>query len=178
MKYIFQILLGAFLLVQCNSVQQKASTESTTKVEEKAPAATVPIYASFDEMAHIFEYKNDTTYIINFWATWCKPCVEELPYFEDIHTKYADAPVKVILVSLDFKKQIEKKLLPFIQDRNLQPEVLALVDNDANTWIPKVEEEWDGAIPVTVIYKNEKRKFIGRQFDSHDELESILKTFF
>lgn len=176
MKYIFQFLFCFVLLVSCNSTQQKASTE-TTNAEKETASPTVPVYASFDEMAHIFEYKNDTTYIINFWATWCKPCVEELPYFEDIHTKYSDASVKVILVSLDFKKQIEKKLLPFIAARNLQPEVLALVDNDANTWIPKVEEEWEGAIPVTVIYNKEKREFIGRQFDSHDELESILKTF-
>ena len=128
-------------------------------------------------MAHIFDYKNDTTYIINFWATWCKPCVEELPYFEEVHAKYSNKPVKVILVSLDFKKQIEKKLLPFIQNRNLQPEVVVLVDPDANSWIPKVDDVWDGAIPVTLFYNSEKRKFVGKQFADHDELETILKTF-
>jgi len=100
MKYIFQILLGAFLLVQCNSAQQKASTESTTKIEEKTPATAVPIYASFDEMAHIFEYKNDTTYIINFWATWCKPCIVDMERSKAKKALLKQLPVEIIYLAI------------------------------------------------------------------------------
>ena len=64
--------------------------------------------------------KSDRLKIVNFWATWCKPCVEELPYIEEIHTAYAEKPVKVILVSLDFPKQIESKLIPFLEKHQLK----------------------------------------------------------
>src|SRR5690606_6809447 len=49
-----------------------------------------------------FQKKNDSIYVINFWATWCKPCIKELPAFEKIASEYADKKVKVLLVSLDF----------------------------------------------------------------------------
>jgi len=102
-------------------------------------------------LAFIFQQKNDTTYVINFWATWCAPCVKELPYFEKLNQKYTDKKVKVILVSQDFSKQLEKKLKPFLEKNKLQSEVLVLIDPDANSWIDKVNPAWSGAIPATVI---------------------------
>ena len=177
------LLWFSFIFVGCGGTTSAQEDKTTKDVEtnqtetSKSPLPTIPIYDSFDDLAHIFNHKNDTTYIINFWATWCKPCVEELPYFEDIHRKYSNQPVKVILVSLDFKTHIETKLLPFIKKNKLESEVLSLVDSDANSWIDKVETTWDGAIPVTIVYNKNKRKFIGEQFANHDELESILKTF-
>ena len=175
------LLWFSFFLIGCGGNASSAKVETPDKVEtsvtNEASLPTIPIYESFDEMAHIFNHQNDTTYIINFWATWCKPCVEELPYFEDIHKKYSSQPVKVILVSLDFKTHIETKLLPFIKDNKLESEVISLIDSDANSWIDKVDTTWDGAIPVTIVYNKNKRKFIGEQFANHDELESILKTF-
>lgn len=164
-----------FALWQCNT---PPPTTQTPVAENKVDTMlSVPVYESYSELAPIFEMDNDTTYVINFWATWCKPCVEELPYFEEIHTAFAEKPVKVILVSLDFKKYIDKKLIPFIKDRNLQSKVVALVDPDANSWISAVEESWDGAIPVTVIYKGKQRKFVSGQFANHEELETLVKSF-
>ncbi len=175
------LLWFSSFLIGCGGNTSSAKVETLDNVETlettKTSLPTIPIYESFDEMAHIFQYQNDTTYIINFWATWCKPCVEELPYFEDIHKKYANQPVKVILVSLDFKTHIETKLLPFIKENKLESEVISLVDSDANSWIDKVDTNWDGAIPITIVYNKNKRKYIGEQFANHDELESILKTF-
>ncbi len=175
------LLWFSFFLIGCGGNASSAKVETPDKVEtsvtNEASLPTIPVYESFDEMAHIFNHQNDTTYIINFWATWCKPCVEELPYFEDIHKKYSNQPVKVILVSLDFKTHIETKLLPFIKNNKLESEVISLIDSDANTWIDKVDTTWDGAIPVTIVYNKNKRIFIGEQFANHDELESILKTF-
>ena len=41
-------------------------------------------------------------YLIDFWATWCKPCIKELPAFEELNARYQDKGLKVVLVSLDF----------------------------------------------------------------------------
>ena len=115
-----------------------------------------------------FEYflnqKNDTTYVVNFWATWCTPCVAELPNFEKINAGYKGKKVKVILVSMDMSKQVETSLLPFIKRKNLQSKVIFLNDPDANSWIEKVDKSWSGAIPATVIYNKSQRRFYEQSF--------------
>lgn len=121
-------------------------------------------------------HQNDTTYVINFWATWCAPCVKELPAFEELNAKFSDVKVKVILVSLDFIKHYDTKLLPFIADRDLKSRVLLLNDPRSNQWIDKVSPEWSGAIPATVIYKGGMRQFYERSF-TFDELESEVNRF-
>ncbi|MCB0706537.1 MAG: TlpA family protein disulfide reductase [Saprospiraceae bacterium] len=136
-----------------------------------------PIYETFDELAPIFAYSSDTTYVINFWATWCKPCVEELPFIEAIRDKYAGEKVKVILVSLDFPKQIETKLIPFMEERQLRSEVVVLTDGRYNDWIDRVDTRWDGAIPVTLVYKGDQRYFAKEAFHSFEELDDILSAF-
>ena len=64
--------------------------------------------------------QNDVLYVVNFWATWCKPCIEELPYFMAIQKKYANNPhFKLILVSLDNASAFETQLSQFIKQRNI-----------------------------------------------------------
>ncbi|RAR46311.1 TlpA disulfide reductase family protein [Flavobacterium lacus] len=131
---------------------------------------------NFDGLQPYLNQKNDTVYVINFWATWCVPCVKELPHFEKLNQKYKGGKFKMILVSLDFPKMIESRVIPFIKNKNLQAEVVVLNDPDANTWIEKVAKEWSGAIPATIIYKNEKRRFYEQSF-TEEELETEIKSF-
>ena len=98
-----------------------------------------------------------------------------IEYFEEIHEKYKGQKVKVHLVSLDFSTQIEKKLIPFIQQRNLKPEVVVLDDPDANSWINKVSEKWSGAIPATLIFKGDKRSFFEQSFESAEEIWALVE---
>lgn len=101
---------------------------------------------------------SDTTYIINFWATWCVPCIKELPDFDSIHNNFEDKYVKVLLVSLDFVEDIEKKIVPFLKKKNVKSEVVVLDEVNGNYFIPKVSETWTGAIPATLIINNKKKK--------------------
>jgi hypothetical protein len=100
--------------------------------------------------------------------------VAELPYFEQLYATHKNEPVKVLLVSLDFPKQIQSKLIPFLQERKLQTPVAALLDGDYNAWIDKVSTEWDGAIPFTLIYKKDFRKVKLGEMSGYDELERML----
>lgn len=134
----------------------------------------VPSY-NFEEFLPLLEKNNDTTYIVNFWATWCKPCIKELPAFEKITEEYQDKKVKVLLASLDFPKQLESHVIPFIDKQKIKSDVVLLNDPDANNWIPKVDTTWTGAIPATLIYNSKKRVFYERTF-SFDEIEKELKT--
>ncbi|MDR6967804.1 thiol-disulfide isomerase/thioredoxin [Flavobacterium arsenatis] len=130
----------------------------------------------YNSLEYFLKKDNDTTYVINFWATWCVPCVEELPSFEKLNAEYRDKKVKVILVSLDISKQIESRLIPFMQKKKLQSKVVLLNDPDANAWIEKVDKNWSGAIPATIIYKKQNRKFYERSF-TYEELEKEVNQF-
>ena len=93
----------------------------------------------------------DTVYIVNFWATWCMPCVAELPEFNALQQRYADSPVKVLLVSLDFKENYPYKLARFLERKRMLPEVVWMTDTNPNVFIPLIEESWEGSIPATAI---------------------------
>lgn len=142
---------------------------------EKKESITLEVH-DFTGVEPYLNLESSKTYVVNFWATWCAPCVKELPHFEALQENYKE-DVEVILVSLDFPHQYETKLKPFIQKHQLQSKIVVLDDPDMNAWIPKVNPNWDGAIPVTIIYNTSKRLFYNRTF-SYAELESELKTFF
>jgi thiol-disulfide isomerase/thioredoxin len=114
-------------------------------------AQEVPAIKSASLMERM-EKGGDTTYLINFWATWCAPCVRELPQFEAVNQKYGSERIKVILVSLDLKRDYDIKLPAFIKKRNLKSEVVFLDESDANSWIPLIHPEWSGVIPATWAY--------------------------
>ena len=158
MKYLLTLVL--FMSMSCNS-----------KVNDPID---LEVY-NFEGIAPYLNLEGSKTYVVNFWATWCAPCVKELPHFEALQSKYIDS-LEVILVSLDFPHQYETKLKPFIQKHQLKSKVVVLDDPDMNSWIPRVNPQWDGAIPVTLIYNVSKRSFYSRKF-TYKELETELKTF-
>lgn len=170
------------LLVSCKEVKEDKTAQTEATAKELADTETtlvkelpVPIY-KFDEFEHLLNKDDGVTYVVNFWATWCKPCIKELPYFETVASQYADKNVKVLLVSLDFPRLLEKQVIPFIENNNIKSPVVLLDDTGANEWIPKVDESWSGAIPATVIYNAKERKFYERSF-TLEELEKEINTF-
>ncbi|WP_231481196.1 TlpA disulfide reductase family protein [Sediminibacter sp. Hel_I_10] len=130
----------------------------------------------FNGLEKYLNRSDDKIYVVNFWATWCAPCVKELPYFEQLNVEYAKDNVEVILVSLDFPSKYDSNLKPYIREKQLKSKVIALNDTDSNTWIPKVDENWSGAIPATIIYNKDKRKFYEKSFD-YQALEKEVKQF-
>lgn len=188
MKYTLLLLIAGTLLACGASSNQadNASGDSAPVVETSQQNETpspyeafpVPVYTTFSGLEPLFQKNNDTTYVINFWATWCKPCVKELPYFENLNQTHQNEKVKVVLVSLDFPRDLEKKLLPFLEKRELHSDVVVLLDADYNSWIDKVDPEWGGAIPATLIYGKKGKTFKGESFESYQELEDMLQTVF
>lgn len=128
---------------------------------------------NFEELEPVLRFQNDTTYVVNFWAMWCKPCVEELPEFEEIRKAHSDQKVKVILVSLDFGSDVEERLIKFLERKDIHATTLLLDDPDANSWIGKVDEKWDGALPATLVYRKDQRKFYARKITFKEIAESI-----
>ncbi len=172
-------LVFSIVLVSCgNPKKEEQKTEdksvASTSIEiEKDVKFPVYDFESFEPMLH---KEDDITYVINFWATWCKPCIEELPYFEKVNAEFKDKNVKVILVSLDMPSMWKSRLEPFVEKKGIASEVVILDDPKQNTWIPKVSEDWGGGIPATLIYGKDKRSFYERGF-TYDELTTELEQF-
>ncbi len=129
---------------------------------------------SFREFHPLLKLQNDTVYVVNFWATWCAPCIKEIPYFEQLGEKYRDKNLKVIMVSMDMPNQLDSKLVPFIEKNNMKNEVILLDDPDFNSWIPLVDKKWTGAIPATLVYNKEFREFYPKEL-TYTELEEIVE---
>lgn len=123
----------------------------------------------------VIQYDNDTLYVVNFWATWCKPCVAELPYFEAAGEKYKSQKVKVLLVSLDFIRD-KQKLEKFVLERTIKNEVMLLNAGNPNLWIDKIEPEWGGAIPATILYRKGEKLFFREGEFQQTELDSLIQT--
>ena len=130
---------------------------------------------NFNEFEPHLHLKNDTIYVINFWATWCTPCVKELPHFQKIADNTTGKKIKFLLVSLDFPSQVDTRLIPFLERNNIDMEVLVLDDPNQNAWIDKVHEDWSGAIPATLVYTKDEREFYEKSF-TYEQLENIVNS--
>jgi thiol-disulfide isomerase/thioredoxin len=162
-----------FFLIGFTSCKKEVTKEAD--VEKTVQVSSVKTY-NYNELKPFLEKKDEKIYIVNFWATWCAPCVKELPYFEKIKQDYASKNVEVLLVSLDFPKQVNKKLIPFINKHQIQSEVVLLDDVNEDFWIKAIDESWSGALPATIIYSKNNRKFYEQSFD-YKTLERELLTF-
>jgi thiol-disulfide isomerase/thioredoxin len=141
MKNIIVISLSSFLLLHCFQLQSQ--NVQILKVKDLKEA---------------YFNDNDSAYVLNFWATWCKPCVNEMPELEKL--KYSidslKLKVKIILVSLDFKEDLKKKLIPFLKNKQWKNKVVLLDESNAEYFIPLLHQAWTGAIPATMIIQKAK----------------------
>ncbi len=105
------------------------------------------------------EAASDTIFVVNFWATWCQPCVKEIPEFNKIPKTYQQKPVKVIMANLDFPNQKESRVLPFLQNNTVTHEVIMAITPRGGKWINSIDKSWSGAIPATIIWHNGQKHF-------------------
>lgn len=120
--------------------------------------------------------QNDTAYLFNFWATWCKPCVEELPYLVSLSHQYRKDKTKIIFVSLDSKKD-SGKLESFVQKNLFGQTIIHLTDHKYNNWIDRVHHSWSGSIPASLFKKEGISEFHEKEFYSYDDVLMQWVTF-
>lgn len=176
MKYTLSLLIALCLLACKNEATSNEEITKETPAEEVAAELPFKV-VDYDGLEPYLTQYDNKVHVINFWATWCAPCIKELPYFEKVNEAYKDQGLEMLLVSLDFPRQYQSKLVPFMEKKNLKPKVIALDDVNQNRWIPAIDSTWSGAIPATIIYKNDQRKFYEQSF-TYEELETEIKHFY
>lgn len=141
-------------------------------------AQNIPSWKITD-VVNYYSQKTDSIYVINFWATWCRPCVEELPYLQSVSKKYADKKVTLLLVSLDFASFYPDKILSFAKKQNITADIAWLNETDADYFCNQVDKKWSGSIPATIIVNAATgyKQFYEQQFEEK-EFEGALKKAF
>lgn len=119
----------------------------------------------------------DKPTIFNFWATFCKPCVEEIPYFQQLVKKYDSAGVRLVLISLDLSEAYPKQIASFAAKHKFTSPIKFLNETNADVFCPAVDTSWSGAIPASLFVNNKTgyRKFFEEQL-SRQKLEKEIKS--
>lgn len=115
--------------------------------------------------------------VVNFWASWCAPCIKEIPWFEKSVAAYKDQKVQLLLVSLDFAEDYPKGIAAFAKKNNYQSKIVWLDETNADEFCPKIDEKWDGAIPVTLMVNNKRqyRQFFAQQLPEQRLVQELQK---
>jgi thiol-disulfide isomerase/thioredoxin len=153
MKILF--LTSYFLLLTSMVFSQPVKKVKVTEVEEYVKNSDHPI-------------------VLNCWATWCAPCIEEIPYFMETVKKYSDQKVELLLVSLDFATSYPNKIQELIKKKKFDATFFWLNETNADYFCPKIDPKWDGTLPSTLFVnpKTGYRQFFGRPMtDRQVELE-------
>ena len=129
-----------------------------------------------DGLQNLIQEDKHKIHVINFWATWCAPCIKELPQFVQLADDHPE--VSVSLVSIDFIENLDSKVIPFLDKKEIKFRTLLMDEVDYNLWIDLVDPSWSGAIPATLIIEpaTGKRIFLEKEFEN-GELEKDYQKF-
>jgi len=129
-----------------------------------------------EDLQHKIDGKQDKILVMNFWATWCAPCIKELPLFEQMNSSRADVDINLVSIDLDLDPNPDK-VYRFIARKQLKAKVYMLDEKDPNTWIDKIDKSWSGAIPATLVVNpsNGKRRFVEKELKEGD-LEELINS--
>ncbi|BFM45476.1 hypothetical protein CFS9_41170 [Flavobacterium sp. CFS9] len=130
---------------------------------------------NIDQLNERIKNGKDSTYVVNFWATWCAPCIKELPHFEKLKADYKSDKLAVLLVSVDFKSKLKAAVVPFVKRKNLKNEVFLLNESNPQEYIDRIDKDWSGSIPATLFIKGDKRKFVESEFNYEQLLTEYKK---
>jgi len=130
---------------------------------------------NIDQLNERIKNGKDSTYVVNFWATWCAPCIKELPHFEKLNAEFKSEKLVVLLVSVDFKSKLNSAVIPFVKRKNLKSQVFLLNESDPQKYIDRIDKSWSGSIPATLFIKGDQRKFIESEFTYEQLLTEYKK---
>lgn len=127
-----------------------------------------------DKLQQLIQSEKEQVQVINFWATWCAPCLKELPLLEKLGSDRKDIRVRLVSMDMDLDPNPDK-VRSFVVRKKIRSQVLILDERNPNAWIDKLDKNWSGALPATLVVnnKNGKRRFVEKELHEGD-LEKLI----
>ena len=196
LKVLF-VILSTFTAVSCQNTVSEADTTQPEDLIAVPHAKDVPNgeatdedlrkisdakgkdveLVTMDELAEILNNTGDELIVCNFWATWCKPCIEEMPYFDKLQDEFKEDEVRVIFVSIDDMKQANK-VKTFVRQTQVRSQVMQLNEDKKvlKLWFSKIQSSWTGDIPATLFVRTDGdiKTFYTGSFETYEELRATL----
>ncbi|GIX07774.1 MAG: hypothetical protein KatS3mg115_2177 [Candidatus Poribacteria bacterium] len=152
------------------SSSQAAPAATPSSATMKAPSAPAVPTVDAAGIQQLLEERRGKVVVLNFWATWCGPCKEEMPHFQRLVERYGDQGVTVVAVSFDDPATLESHVIPFIQQTGYPFEFFLKADTPGDQYaafIESVDPNWPGNVPTTIIYDRagNKRAVFYEQID-------------
>jgi thiol-disulfide isomerase/thioredoxin len=163
------LLLLALGLCTCDPAQHEGVPPPVL-----GDAQSVPVYENFRDIEGLFLGGADTAYLVNFWATWCKPCREELPLIQRLAKEPSPLPIKVVLVSLDTDPSAIEGIPEYFQKENINLPNLVLTD-EGQEWGKTIDRAWTGALPTTILYRGKRKYVYRRNFPTYVDLRGAIQ---
>lgn len=136
--------------------------------------AQTPELVTLEKLQSLIHSKDRTVQVVNFWATWCAPCVKEMPMLEKLNKENSEVKVTLVSMDLDLDPNPEK-VYKFVERKKLQSKVVILNARDPNSYIDKIEKKWSGALPATLVVNTSTGKRAFHEGELHDgDLEKLV----
>ncbi len=116
--------------------------------------------------------------LVNFWASWCKPCVSEFPELVKLYKNYKDKGFQLVFISLDDATDIDKAVKPFLEKQGVDFTTYYNKFAKPEDLIDYIDKNWQGAIPSTYIYDKSgtmQAGFLGTK--NYEQFESEISKY-
>ena len=174
---IFSLLLATAPLMAEKASVASADTTTSTAISLKFPSpGEVPVLQKESEVRQVLANHGSDLLVVNFWATFCGPCVEEMPYFMELARKYPESRVRVVGFTVDLHKMLESDVKPFLKEKKVPYANYLLFLDDPEKVINGFASDWTGELPATFFYDRSGKqiaKFLGPM--TRDQLNSTTE---
>lgn len=154
MSYLYAMKRRAVFILLCLLpavlMAQEIPSWKITRLEEYIRSAKEPVL------------------VINFWATFCKPCVAEIPNFISVTEQKGSDSVRLLLVSLDLPSSYPGKISSFAGKQGWKVSLAWLNETNADYFCPRIDPSWSGSIPATLFVNTRTgyRHFVEEEIDA------------
>jgi len=145
-------------IFSCQQAEEKKVPVSVTALEIEVDTSKLASLSEYKEFEDLMANEKGNVVLVNLWATWCKPCVKEMPMLEKLHQNYKGKGVKVVTLSIDEVSKADSLVVPFWQEMNFSMDNYLIAHQDPGAFINKIDPLWIGLIPTSFIFDGEGKK--------------------